>query len=120
MPDVAPSLAVAALFADGETRLSGVPHLRLKETDRIAVLCEAIRGLGGDAEPRSDGLVVRPRRLAGGTIDPRGDHRMAMAFAVAGLRLPGVTILDPGCVAKSYPRFWDDLSMVTDLTRTTR
>jgi len=118
MPDVAPSLAVAALFAAGETRLTGVPHLRLKETDRIAVLCAAIRGLGGDAEPRADGLVVRPRRLSGGTIDPRGDHRMAMAFAVAGLRLPGVTVLDPGCVAKSYPRFWDDFAAATDATRT--
>jgi len=106
MPDVAPSLAVAALFAEGETRLAGVPHLRLKETDRIAVLCEAIRGLGGDAEPRPDGLVVRPRRLAGGTVDPCGDHRMAMAFAIAGFRSGGVVILDPGCVSKSYPGFW--------------
>jgi len=106
MPDIAPSLAVAALFAEGETRITGVPHLRIKETDRIAVLCETIRGLGGDAEPLSDGLVVRPRRLAAGTIDPRGDHRIAMAFAIAGLRIGGVEILDPACVTKSYPDFW--------------
>jgi 3-phosphoshikimate 1-carboxyvinyltransferase len=113
MPDIAPSLAVVALFAHGPTRITGVPHLRFKETDRIAVLCEAIRGLGGDAEPLADGLVVRPRALAGGSVDPRGDHRMAMAFAVAGLRLPGVSIRDPGCVAKSYPRFWDDFTRAT-------
>jgi 3-phosphoshikimate 1-carboxyvinyltransferase len=120
MPDVAPSLAVTALFARDPTRIVGVPHLRLKESDRIAVLCEAIRGLGGDAEPLEDGLLVRPRTLAGGAVDPRGDHRMAMAFAVAGLRLPGVTILDPGCVEKSYPDFWGDLTLATGEAPPTR
>jgi 3-phosphoshikimate 1-carboxyvinyltransferase len=115
MPDVAPSLAVVALFADGETRITGVPHLRLKETDRIAVLCDAIGRLGGDASPAADGLTIRPRPLAGAVIDPHGDHRMAMAFAVAGLRLPGVVVLDPGCVTKSYPGFWDDLETISSV-----
>jgi 3-phosphoshikimate 1-carboxyvinyltransferase len=109
LPDAAPALAVVALFAEGETRLTGVPHLRIKETDRIAVLCEAIARLGGEAEPLPDGLVIRPRPLRGAEIDPHGDHRIAMAFAVAGLRVPGVRILDPACVGKSYPDFWDDL-----------
>ena len=108
MPDLAPTVAVLALFADGPTRIHGVPHLRLKETDRIAALCAGIAALGGEADPRSDGLEVRPRPLHGGTIDPQGDHRLAMAFAIAGLRVPGVEILDPDCVAKSYPGFWDD------------
>jgi 3-phosphoshikimate 1-carboxyvinyltransferase len=113
MPDVAPSLAIAALFADGETRITGVPHLRIKETDRIAVLCEAIGRIGGKAIPAPDGLVIRPRPLRGAAIDPHGDHRMAMAFAVAGLRLPGVVIVDPGCVSKSFPGFWSELDRLT-------
>jgi 3-phosphoshikimate 1-carboxyvinyltransferase len=108
LPDAAPALAIAGLFARGETRLTGVPHLRIKESDRIAALCEAIGRLGGEAEPLADGLVVRPHPLRGADIDPRGDHRIAMAFAVAGLRVEGVRILDPGCVSKSYPGFWDD------------
>jgi 3-phosphoshikimate 1-carboxyvinyltransferase len=113
MPDVAPTLAAVALFASGETRILGVPHLRFKESDRIAALCASIARLGGEAEPAPDGLLVRPRPLRGVAIDPHGDHRMAMAFAVVGLRLPGVVIMDPGCVSKSYPGFWDDLDQVS-------
>ena len=108
-PDLAPTVAAVALFASGSTRITGVPHLRHKESDRIAVLCEAIAGLGGEACPEADGLGVHPRTLRGGTVDPHHDHRIAMAFAIAGLRLPGVSILDPACVTKSYPGFWDDL-----------
>ena len=113
MPDVAPTLAAVALFATGETRILGVPHLRLKESDRIAALCASIARLGGDAEPAPDGLRIRPRPLRGAALDPHDDHRMAMAFAVAGLRLPGVVILNPGCVSKSYPGFWDDLERMS-------
>jgi 3-phosphoshikimate 1-carboxyvinyltransferase len=113
MPDVAPTLAVVALFAAGETRIHGVPHLRFKETDRIAVLCESIGRLGGDAEPAPDGFIVRPRTLRGAAIDPHDDHRIAMSFAVAGMRLPGVVILNPGCVSKSYPGFWDDVDRMS-------
>ena len=112
LPDAAPALAMAGLFARGETRLTGVPHLRIKESDRIDALCEAIGRLGGEAEPLADGLIIRPRPLRGADIDPRGDHRIAMAFAVAGLRVPGVRILDPGCVSKSYPGFWDDFERI--------
>jgi len=108
MPDLAPTVAILALFADGPSRIHGVPHLRLKESDRIEALAAGIAALGGEADAGPDGLTIRPRPLQGGTIDPRGDHRMAMAFAVAGLRVPGVVILDPHCVAKSYPGFWDD------------
>ena len=107
-PDIAPTAAIVALFADGATRLRGLAHLRLKESDRIAVLCSGIAALGGDARPEPDGLTIRPRPLHGGVVDPRGDHRMAMAFAVAGLRVPGVRLLDPDCVVKSYPEFWRD------------
>jgi 3-phosphoshikimate 1-carboxyvinyltransferase len=113
MPDLAPTVAVVALFADGVSRLRGVPHLRLKESDRIEALAAGIAALGGQAEPGPDGLTITPRPLTGGVIDPRGDHRMAMAFAVAGLRVPGVTVLDPACVAKSYPGFWDDFDRLS-------
>jgi len=107
-PDLVPTVAVMALHADGPCRISGVPHLKLKESDRIEALAAGIAALGGDAETAPDGLLIRPRALRGGVVDPRGDHRMAMAFAVAGLRTPGVIVSDPGCVTKSYPGFWED------------
>jgi 3-phosphoshikimate 1-carboxyvinyltransferase len=108
MPDLAPTVAVLALFADGPSCIQGVPHLRLKESDRIEALAAGIAALGGDVETAPDGLLIRPRGLRGAVIDPHGDHRMAMAFAVAGLRTPGVVVSDPDCVTKSYPGFWDD------------
>jgi 3-phosphoshikimate 1-carboxyvinyltransferase len=113
MPDLAPTVAVLALFADGASRIHGVPHLRLKESDRIEALAAGLAALGGEAMTAEDGLTIRPRPLHGGTIDPRGDHRMAMAFAVAGLRVPGTTVLDPACVVKSYPGFWDDFDRLS-------
>ncbi len=109
MPDVAPTLAVVALFAGGDTRIRGVPHLRLKESDRIAALAAEIARLGGEATAEEDGLTIRPRPLRGARIETYGDHRMAMAFAIAGLRVPGVVISDPACVTKSFPDFWDRL-----------
>jgi 3-phosphoshikimate 1-carboxyvinyltransferase len=112
MPDMAPTLAVVALFAKGPTRISGVPHLRIKESDRIASLVREIRRLGGEAEEHSDGLTVVPRPLHGATVETYGDHRVAMAFAVAGLRVPGIAIRDPGCVAKSFPAFWDSFDLL--------
>lgn len=113
MPDTAPTLAVAALFARGPSRIRGVPHLRLKETDRIAALVAEIRRLGGEAAAEEDGLTIAPRPLRGARVETYGDHRMAMAFAVAGLRLRGVVIRDPGCVSKSYPLFWEHLDRLT-------
>jgi 3-phosphoshikimate 1-carboxyvinyltransferase len=109
MPDVAPTLAVTALFARGPTRIGGVPHLRLKETDRIAALVTEIRRLGGEAAATPDGLTITPRPLSGARVETYRDHRMAMAFAIAGLRVPGVVIADPGCVSKSFPGFWERL-----------
>jgi 3-phosphoshikimate 1-carboxyvinyltransferase len=117
LPDAAPTLAVVALFARGATRIRGVPHLRLKESDRIAALVSEIRHLGGEAEPSADGLTVRPRALHGASIATHGDHRMAMAFAVAGLRVPGVMIRNPGCVSKSFPDFWERLDLLIGGTK---
>lgn len=109
MPDVAPTLAAVALFAASPTRISGVPHLRLKESDRIAALVDAIGRLGGEATAAPDGLTIVPRPLRGAPIETFADHRMAMAFAIAGLRTPGTVVRDPGCVSKSFPRFWERL-----------
>lgn len=113
MPDVAQTLAVCALFARGATRIRGVPHLRIKETDRIAALVAEIRRLGGEANAEPDGLSIVPRPLHGARIETYGDHRMAMAFASAGLRVPGVVVADPGCVSKSFPGFWNTFDLLT-------
>lgn len=110
--DTVMTLAVVALFADGVTRIRNVAHIRHKETDRIAALATELRKFGAKVDELPDGLVIDPppvSKLKPATVDTYDDHRMAMSFALAGLRIPGVTIKDPGCVAKTYPGFWKDL-----------
>jgi 3-phosphoshikimate 1-carboxyvinyltransferase len=107
LPDAALVYAVVALFADAPTRIVNVPNLRIKETDRLAALETELRRLGARAEAGPDWLRVEPGPLHGAGIHTYDDHRVAMAFAVAGLRVPGVVILDPGCVAKTWPDFFD-------------
>ena len=109
IPDAMLALAVVALFAEGPTRISGLGHLPLKETDRLAALRTELRRLGGGAETGPDWLRVEPAPLHGARIDTYDDHRMAMSFALAGLRVPGVEIRDPGCVAKTWPDFFEAL-----------
>ena len=113
MPDIVPTLAVVALFADGPTRVTGVPHLKVKESDRIAALVAEIHRLGGEAAGAADGLTIVPRPLRGARVETYADHRIAMAFAVAGLRVPGVVVADPSCVSKSFPGFWTALDRLT-------
>ena len=108
-PDTVMTLAVVAALAEGSTRITGVGHLRHKESDRLAVTVDRLRTLGAGAEVEEDALVVVPAPLHGGAIDPAGDHRLAMAFSVLGLAVGGVEIEDPGCVAKSWPGFWSVL-----------
>jgi 3-phosphoshikimate 1-carboxyvinyltransferase len=110
--DTVMTLAVTALFARGVTRIRNVAHIRHKESDRIAAVAAELRKLGAGVEEFPDGLAINPPaldRLHGARIDTYDDHRIAMSFGLAGLRIPGVTILDPGCVAKTYPGFWSDL-----------
>ena len=111
--DELPVLAVAAACAAGETRITGAGELRVKESDRLAALGQ-LAGLGADVDVLPDGLVIRGTaggRLAGGQIHARGDHRIAMAFAVAGLAAEGgVEIADPECVAVSYPGFFEAIA----------
>jgi 3-phosphoshikimate 1-carboxyvinyltransferase len=104
-PDLAPLVGALAAGADGTTRVVGAPHLRSKESDRVASVVAAVRALGGDAEERPDGFVVRGRRLCGGAVTVRGDHRLALAFGVVGLAVPGVVLVGAEAVSKSWPGF---------------
>ena len=111
MPDQAQTLAVAALFADAPVRISNVGNLRIKETDRLSAMRMELTRLGAYVEEGDDYLVVHPigtPPVAPVALETYGDHRMAMALAVAGARLPNVVIKDPSCVVKTYPRFFED------------
>ena len=113
--DEVPALAVIATQAEGETRFTGAHELRVKESDRIAALVSGLKTLGADAEELPDGLVVRgPATLHGGEIDSRGDHRIALAFAVAGLlSIEKVRVVGWSCVDTSFPEFLDLLGEAT-------
>lgn len=115
LPDQVPTLAALAPFARGTTEIRHVAHLRVKESDRLRAMTEGLQALGVPARERPDGLSI-PGVWAAGVppanaveIDPRGDHRVAMSFALLGLRRPGVLVAHPEVVAKSYPGFWADL-----------
>ncbi|HVT45740.1 MAG TPA: 3-phosphoshikimate 1-carboxyvinyltransferase [Thermoanaerobaculia bacterium] len=120
-PDIVPTLAAIAPLASHSIEITGVPTLRVKESDRIASVATALGALGAVAHEREDGIVIEPgwnERPA--VIDPHGDHRIAMAFAIAGLARGNVTIGDERVVSKSYPRFWRDLDqLVTSSERAT-
>jgi 3-phosphoshikimate 1-carboxyvinyltransferase len=112
--DELPLLACVAAAAGVELEITGAAELRVKESDRISAVVQNLRAVGADAEELPDGLRVHPGdRDFSGEVDPRGDHRIAMAFgvlsAVSGDR---IKIRDPECVAVSYPQFWEDLRRV--------
>lgn len=110
IPDTAQTLAVVAAFADGPSRITGIASLRVKETDRVKAIAKELPKIGIRVDEGPDNWTITPP--ANGVYTPAeintyDDHRMAMAFAVAGLRVPGVTINNPGCVAKTFPDFWE-------------
>jgi 3-phosphoshikimate 1-carboxyvinyltransferase len=107
--DTVMTLAAVASFADGPTTIRNVAHIRHKETDRLAALATELRRVGAEVEEFADGLTITPRPLHGAEIETYNDHRMAMSMALIGLRVPGIVIKNPGCVAKTYPGFWEDL-----------
>lgn len=107
--DTAQTLAVVALFAEGPTRIRNVGHMRHKETDRVAAVVNEIRRMGVEAEELDDGLAITPGKIQPATIETYDDHRMAMSFALAGLRSEGIRIADPSCTGKTYPHFFSDL-----------
>ena len=111
--DEVPILAVAAALADGETIIRNAAELRVKESDRIRTVADGLRRLGADIVATDDGLVIRgPAKLSGAVVDSHGDHRVAMAMAVAGIVADGTTHIDGwDAVLTSYPRFAEDLQL---------
>ena len=109
MPDAALAIAVVALFAGGPTQLTNLENLRIKETDRLHALETELRKLGAGVSTTADTLSIEPGRLHGAEIETYDDHRMAMSFALAGLRIPGVSIRDPACVRKTWPEYFEML-----------
>jgi 3-phosphoshikimate 1-carboxyvinyltransferase len=105
--ELTPVVAALAALADSPSQLRGIAHIRGHETDRLAALAAELTGLGGDVRETSDGLVVRPRPLHGGLFHTYGDHRMATAGALLGLRVPGVQVEDVETTAKTLPGFPD-------------
>ncbi len=112
-PDLAPTVAVLGAARRGKTAIINVPHLRFKESDRIEQVACELRKVGARVEELSDGMIVEGGSLHGSRIDAHGDHRIAMSFAILGLKVPGMEILNPECVAKSYPGFWEDLRRIS-------
>ncbi len=114
MPDVAPTLMMIAPFLSRPTHITGLATLRVKECDRIACPARELRKLGVELEEGPDFIVIQPlssgarARQTSVEIETYHDHRIAMSFGVLGSLLPGLRILDPGCVGKTYPNYWRD------------
>jgi 3-phosphoshikimate 1-carboxyvinyltransferase len=108
IPDLVPTAAIACAFAEGVSRLTNIGHLRHKECDRLAVMASELQKMGVNARCDETSLIIEGNREAhGAVIDPHNDHRIAMSFAVSGLVTGAQQIENPGCVAKSFPDFWE-------------
>ena len=105
-PDAVPAIAVTAAFAEGTTRIRNIGHLRVKECDRIDAVCSQLEKMGVRTRQGEDFMEITGGTPQGAVIETFNDHRIAMAFAVAGLVVPGMKIENPGCVEKSFPTFW--------------
>ncbi|MEO7429170.1 MAG: 3-phosphoshikimate 1-carboxyvinyltransferase [Acidimicrobiales bacterium] len=112
LSDTAQTLAVVAAFADGPTRVTGIGFIRAKETNRIRAVVTELNRAGIAAQEEADGFVVQPGAVRPTVIETYDDHRMAMAFALLGLRAAGIRIAEPGCVRKTVPGYW---AMLNDL-----
>ncbi len=108
--DTVQTLAAIAPLADGPVTIRNVAHIRHKETDRISAVVTELRRLGVEVSERDDGLTIQPGPVNPATIETYDDHRMAMSFAILGCAIPDITIRDPGCVAKTFPEFFDVLA----------
>lgn len=109
LTDVAQTLAMVATFAEGPTRVTGIGFIRHKETDRVGHVVTELGRLGIVAREEPDGYVIEPGPARPGTVQTYDDHRMAMSFALLGLKHPGITISDPGCTAKTFPNYFEVL-----------
>ena len=110
------TLAICALFGQSSMQLVDAARMRLQETDRIKAMVTELHRVGAKAEEREDGFTVWPaepgRLLHGSMIETYNDHRMAMCFAVLGLKVPGIRIKNPGCVSKTFPNFFEKLEQL--------
>ena len=114
LPDMVPSVAVAAAFAKGTSRFTNIGHLRHKECDRLAVMASELNKMGCSAECDETSLIIRGgAKMHGARIDPHDDHRIAMSFAVAGLVTGRQIIENEMCAAKSFPDFWERFEVFT-------
>lgn len=117
IPDMGPSLAVAAAFAEGRSVFSGVGHLRYKECDRLNAIKTGLAAMGVKAEYDDDNLYIEgSQNPKGAEINSFNDHRIAMSFAVAGLKADGQKISDEKCVDKSFPDFWERMNVFYNMT----
>jgi 3-phosphoshikimate 1-carboxyvinyltransferase len=107
MPDMVPTLAVVAAFARGTTVIENVAHLKAKESDRLGAVVQELSKIGIEASCSDTGMIVKGGQPQGGAIDTYGDHRIAMSFALVGLKVPGIVIKDERCVEKSFPNYWE-------------
>jgi 3-phosphoshikimate 1-carboxyvinyltransferase len=112
MSDQTLTLAAVSVFADAPITVTDVAHIRHHESDRIQAACESLRRLGITVEERDDGFTVHPGRPRPACLDAYDDHRVAMSLALIGTRVPGVRILDPGCVSKTCPTYFDLLQEI--------
>jgi 3-phosphoshikimate 1-carboxyvinyltransferase len=108
--DTAPTLAAIAANASSPTLITGVEHMRWKETDRVKAMATQLTAMGADIEERQDGLLIRPSKLHKAQVATFDDHRMAMSLAIAGIANQGVDIEDPGCTSKTFPTFFSVLA----------
>ena len=113
-PDTVQTLCMVAAMATTPTTITGISHLKFKESDRITGTAERLRALGGDADVGDDRITIRPSPLRGASVDPGNDHRTAMSFAVLGMGIGGITITHAECVNKSFPAFWELLAGIPE------
>src|ERR1700693_1378956 len=114
MPDSVATLAAIAPFATSVTRIRKVQFIRHHESDRLRSIATELRRLGATVSDLEDGIEILPSRLRAASIETYDDHRIAMAFSVVGLRIPGVTIQNPSCVSKTFPDFFDQLAKLAN------
>jgi 3-phosphoshikimate 1-carboxyvinyltransferase len=114
LPDMVPTLAVVAAFAKGTTVIRNVAHLKVKESDRLAALRNELARVGIETRLDDGNLLIRGGRPHGAQIKTYGDHRIAMSFALVGLKTAGIVIEDETCVEKSFPNFWQVLEKLYD------
>ena len=111
IPDTAQTLAAVAPFADSPTRIRGIASARVKETDRVSATCNELKRIGVRVDEHEDGMTIYPvEKPRPALIRTYNDHRMAMAFALIGLRVPGIEIENPSCVSKTFPDFFEVLN----------